>query len=1041
MYRMQVQYTYIAPTRSRENWPKQKPYMVMIWEDVTVERPASFGAHDNKKLLNRITGFAEPARIMAVMGPSGCGKTTFLDSITDITVQHRFLEDKKKLLSGITGFAEAGRIMAVMGPSGSGKTTLLDSLAGRLPVNVVVTGNILINGKRSLYSKEVSYVAQEELFLGTLTVKETLTYSANTRLPSKMSKEEINKVVEETIMEMGLEDCADTRIGNWHCRGISNGEKKRLSIGLEILTQPHVLLLDEPTTGLDSASAFYVIQSLCHIALNGKIVICSIHQPSSETFDLFDDLLLLSIGETVYFGEANMALKGYPALLEEILQIISFCPSSSNSALGTKKAEIRETLIRSYKGSGIMINARRRIQQLKPNEEQKIKPNIGSSATWWKQLCTLTKRSFVNMTRDIGYYWLRMVFYILVGITVGTLYFHIGTANNSILDRGKCVSFIYGFNICLSGGGLPFFIEELKVFYGERSKGHYGEAAFVVSNIISSFPFLVLTSLSSGIIIYFMVQLHPGLTNFAFFCIDLFCCISVVECCMMIVASVVPNVLMGLGTGTGVIVFMMMPSLLFRPLQDIPKFFWRYPMSYLSFTTWAVQGQYKNDMLGLEFDPLLPGNPKLTGEQFTDCFFSWCFGIAKDHRHHPCCGFIDAGESLQFAERCLFSGEANGFEEAREPDAVATMEEVETHHKGTTGGADGEYETSLWIRYSDFRFNFTTWDALVHLSIDQHMTKNEIDKVVTKILAEMGLQDSTDSRLGNWHLRGISSGEKRRLSIGIEIITQPHVMFLDEPTSGLDSAAAFYNSYMLHSPAKGEVFNLFDDLVLLSGGEAVYFGEATMTVKFFADAGFPCPTRKSPPEHFLGCVSSEFNGVAALIQSKNEASSSWNSLMNMTREVIKSELIKYYRNSIHSENARKKNQRNQTKAGFLCFNIGTSTEAILTGGKCDGFIVGLMIFICLGGVPFYHEELKGQFKNDLIGLEFEPEVPGDTKIKGEEILNNMFGIRNVQSESFIIITHQKNYPKHFTQKTLIEEQIYLFEATSISASLIHYGFG
>ncbi|KAL2659703.1 hypothetical protein AAZV13_03G101600 [Glycine max] len=316
---------------------------------------------------------------------------------------------------------------------------LLSGITGRLPVNVVVTGDILINGKRSLYSREVSYVAQEELFLGTLTVKETLTYSANMRLPSKMTKEEIDKVVEETIVEMGLEDCADTRIGNWHCRGISNGEKKRLSIGLEILTQPYVLLLDEPTTGLDSASAFYVIQSLCHNAHNGKIVICSIHQPSSETFNIFDDLLLLSSGETVYFGEANMALKffadaGLPcpsrrnpsdhfllcinldfdlvtsALARAQLDLLS----SSNSALGAKKAEIRETLIRSYEGSRLMINARRRIQQLKANEEQEIKAKIGSSATWWKQMCTLTKRSFLNMTRDIGYYWLRIVFYILV---------------------------------------------------------------------------------------------------------------------------------------------------------------------------------------------------------------------------------------------------------------------------------------------------------------------------------------------------------------------------------------------------------------------------------------------------------------------------------------------------------------------------------------------------------------------------------------------------------------------------------------------------
>ncbi|KAL2320735.1 hypothetical protein Fmac_029704 [Flemingia macrophylla] len=582
--------------------------MVMItWEDVTVElNDARFGEH--KKLLTGITGFAEPARLMAVMGPSGCGKTTFLDSFT-----------------------------------------------GNLGPNVVVTGNILINGKKqNLYSKEVSYVAQEELFLGTLTVKETFTYSANMRLSSRMTKEEINNVVEETIMEMGLEECAHNRIGNWHTRGISNGEKKRLSIGLEILTQPHVLLLDEPTSGLDSASAFYVVQTLYHIAHNEKIVICSIHQPSSEIFDLFDDLLVLSSGETVYFGEAKMTLKffadaGFPCptirnpsdhfllcinldfdLIAEALEKTQLSlTTSSNSTIGMRTSEIRRTLIESYKSSNLIINARRRIQQLKHNEEQAIRPNIGSGSrtTWRKQLFSLTKRSFLNMTRDIGYYWLRIIFYIMVGITSGTLFYHIGTSNNSILARGKCVSFIYGFMYCLSCGGLPFFIEELKVFYGERSKGHYGEALFVVSNIISSFPFLVLASLSSGMIIYFMVQFQPGLSSCVYFCINLFCSLSVVECCIMIVASVVPNVLMGIGAGTAVLVFMMMPSEIFRALPDIPKLFWRYPMSYLSFAAWAVQGQYKNDMLGVEFDPLLPGGPKVSGEKV----LSTLYGIPLDH--------------------------------------------------------------------------------------------------------------------------------------------------------------------------------------------------------------------------------------------------------------------------------------------------------------------------------------------------------------------------------------------------------------------------
>jgi hypothetical protein len=102
--------------------------------------------------------------------------------------------------------------------------------------------------------------------------------------------------------------------------------------------------------------------------------------------------------------------------------------------------------------------------QIKVMEEEATNSNIvRSGAEWWKQLFTLTKRSSLNMRRDLGYYWLRIIFYILTGITIGTLFFHIGTGNSSILARGKCVSFIYGFMIALSCGGLPFFIEELKV--------------------------------------------------------------------------------------------------------------------------------------------------------------------------------------------------------------------------------------------------------------------------------------------------------------------------------------------------------------------------------------------------------------------------------------------------------------------------------------------------------------------------------------------------------------------------------------------------
>ena len=152
-------------------------------------------------------------------------------------------------------------------------------------------------------------MTQEDLLLGTLSVRETITYSALLRLPTTLSKEEIDGVVEATIMEMGLQDCADGLVGNWHLRGLSGGEKKRLSIALEILTRPRLLFLDEPTSGLDSASAFFVIQTLRNIARDGRTVISSIHQPSSEVFALFDDLFLLSGGQTSYFGPAKMAVE------------------------------------------------------------------------------------------------------------------------------------------------------------------------------------------------------------------------------------------------------------------------------------------------------------------------------------------------------------------------------------------------------------------------------------------------------------------------------------------------------------------------------------------------------------------------------------------------------------------------------------------------------------------------------------------------------------------------------------------------------------
>lgn len=548
----------------------------------------------------------------------------------------------KRLLHGLTGYAEPGRIMAIMGPSGSGKSTLLDSLAGRLSRNVVMTGNILFNGKkRSLDNGVVAYVTQEDVLLGTLTVRETLTYSAHLRLPTKMTKEELNGVVEGTIIEMGLQDCADRLIGNWHLRGLSGGEKKRLSIALEILTRPCLLCLDEPTSGLDSASAFFVVQTLRNIARDGRTIISSIHQPSSEVFALFDDLFLLSSGETVYFGEAKMAIEffaeaGFPCPSrrnpsDHFLRCVNSdfdvvtatlkgsqrlrdVPTSSDSLMNLPTAEIKARLSERYRWSTYAKRAKTRIREISTIEGIAFETKRSSQASWWKQLLTLTRRSTVNMSRDVGYYWLRIIIYIAVSVCVGTIYFDVGTGYTAILARGACGGFVTGFMTFMSIGGFPSFIEETKIFYRERLNGYYGVAVYILSNFLSSFPFLVAIAVSTGTITYYMVKFRPEFSHYVYYCLNIYACISVIESLMMVVASLVPNFLMGIITGAGIIGIFMMTSGFFRLLSDIPKPFWRYPVSYLSYGSWSLQGAYKNDLIGLEFDPLIPGDPKMKGK-------------------------------------------------------------------------------------------------------------------------------------------------------------------------------------------------------------------------------------------------------------------------------------------------------------------------------------------------------------------------------------------------------------------------------------------
>lgn len=206
------------------------------------------------------------------------------------------------ILQDVCGMCEEGKLLAIMGPSGAGKTTLLNVLSGRLPVT---DGEISLNGMHisKKIRRKISYVLQEDIFFPSLTLRETLQFAASIRLPDTLSHDQKMSRLDDIVSSLELSRCLDTLMGGPMMPGLSGGERKRASIACELLTNPWLILLDEPTTGLDSSSAAGLMKSIKDYAIShNKIVVSTIHQPSTSLFYLFDDLLLLSQGQTAYYG-------------------------------------------------------------------------------------------------------------------------------------------------------------------------------------------------------------------------------------------------------------------------------------------------------------------------------------------------------------------------------------------------------------------------------------------------------------------------------------------------------------------------------------------------------------------------------------------------------------------------------------------------------------------------------------------------------------------------------------------------------------------
>ncbi|KAH7545421.1 hypothetical protein FEM48_Zijuj01G0092100 [Ziziphus jujuba var. spinosa] len=434
-------------------------------------------------------------------------------------------DNYKQILKGITGSVGPGEILALMGPSGSGKTTLLKVIGGRLLDNV--KGKITYNDipYNPALKRRIGFVTQDDLLFPQLTVEETLVFSAFLRLPSHMTRQHKYERVEMVVKELGLERCRHTRIGGGFIKGISGGERKRTSIGYEILVDPSLLLLDEPTSGLDSTSANRLLMVLQGLAKAGRTIITTIHQPSSRMFHMFDKLLLISEGYPVYYGKARESMDYFSSL--RFIPEIPMNPAEFLLDLATGQVNdisVPEDFLVPRQSPDFEKAVIKYLQLkfktlLEPKEKEEnhrtaktpehlqlaIQVKKDWTMSWWEQFMILSKRTFRERCRDY-FDKLRLVQALGVAVLLGLLWWKSKTDTEAQLrDQVGLMFYICIFWTSSSIFGAVYVFPFEKVYLvKERKADMYRLSVYYVCSTLCDMIAHVFYPTFFMIILYFM---------------------------------------------------------------------------------------------------------------------------------------------------------------------------------------------------------------------------------------------------------------------------------------------------------------------------------------------------------------------------------------------------------------------------------------------------------------------------------------------------------------------------------------------------------
>ncbi|KAG2733514.1 hypothetical protein G9P44_003039 [Scheffersomyces stipitis] len=516
------------------------------------------------------------------------------------------------LIDNASGEVQAGEIMALMGPSGSGKTTLLNILAHRNnPRSAVQTGDIYVNGEHaslSMMKQLSSYVEQEDSLIGSLTVQETVDFSARfSQLRGQYRKE----AVDRTIELLGLQNQKNVKIGNPIQKGISGGQKRRVSIASQIITYPSILFLDEPTSGLDSVASREVVSMIKRVAEEENMaVICSIHQPSTYTFELFDKVLFLSRGKTVYNDRVDKLVKYFesigfsiPAYInpsEFVLDLIN--TDFSSSVIDDDRQDVLSILVDKWNSHVTPIEAVGAFEQMKSDDV--IDERYQQSTSFQKEVLNtrvLLQRLLIKARRDIFTYYVRLFMYLGLAILMGTVWLRLGNGQKNIQPFINAIFFSGAFMSFMSVAYIPSFIEDYHSYKKERLNGLYGPFAFTVSNFIIGLPFLFLIASVFSIITFFMCNFNKSATGFFYYLMWLFLDLVAAESMTIFIASIFPNFVISLALTAFANGLWMSVGGFLVPSNILNKF-WYYTFYWIDYQRYVFQGMMFNEFSNRNFN-------------------------------------------------------------------------------------------------------------------------------------------------------------------------------------------------------------------------------------------------------------------------------------------------------------------------------------------------------------------------------------------------------------------------------------------------------